>query len=41
MEGQDEGQKVATRKVEYGQKNTFSQKCLGTFGVSFAIITGT
>ena len=22
-------------------KNTFSQKCLGTFGVSFAIITGT
>ena len=41
IEGQDEGQKVATRKVEDGQKTLFSLKCLGTFGVSFAIITGT
>ena len=41
IEGQDEGQKVATRKVEDGQKTLFPQKYLGTFGVSFAIIIGT
>ena len=41
IEGQDEGQKVETRKVEDGQKTFFPQKCLGTFGVSFAIITCT
>ena len=41
IEGQDEGQKVATRKVEDCQKTLFSQKCLGTFAVSFAIIPGT
>jgi len=38
---QDEGQKVAARKVEDGQKTFFPQNCLRTFGVSFAIITGT
>ena len=38
-QGQDEAQKVATRKVEDGQETLFPKKCLGTFGLSFAIIT--
>ena len=33
IEGQDEGQKVATRKVENGQKTLFPENVWGPWGV--------
>ena len=41
IQGQDEGQNVATRKAEDGQNTVFSQNCPGIFGASFTIITDT